>query len=111
MRIDRLLCNLRFLRTRTLAAELVRRGHVRRNGARLTKSSQEVAVGDVLTLPLGATVRLVEVLSLPDRRGPASEAQACYRVLDAQVDPALDPIAQTDIGAAKQSSARGDARP
>jgi ribosome-associated heat shock protein Hsp15 len=90
MRIDRLLCNLRFLRTRGLAAELVRQGHLRRNGTRVTRPSQPVAVGDILTIPLGPGVRLVEVLALPERRGPAPEAQGCYRV--------LDPAAQTDIG-------------
>jgi ribosome-associated heat shock protein Hsp15 len=93
MRIDRLLCNLRFLRTRGLAANLIRQGHLRRNGARVTRPSQAVAVGDVLTIPLGAGVRLVEVLALPERRGPASEAQGCYRM--------LDPAAQTDIGEQK----------
>lgn len=101
MRIDRLLCNLRFLRTRTMAAELVRAGHIRRNGARVTRPSQQVDVGDVLTIPLGPGVRLVEVLALPDRRGPAREAQACYRV--------LDPAEQTAIGPISQLSTRGDA--
>lgn len=93
MRIDRLLCNLRFMRTRTLAADLVRAGHLRRNGERVTRPSQAIAVGDVLTIPLGQRVRLVEVLALPERRGPATEAQGCYRV--------LDPAAQTDIGDGK----------
>lgn len=82
MRIDRVLCNLRLLRTRTLAADLVREGHLRRNGARVTRPSQAVEVGDVLTIPLGAGVRLIEVLALPERRGPARQAQACYRELD-----------------------------
>lgn len=106
MRIDRLLCNLRFLRTRTLAVELVRAGHLRRNGMRVTRPSQDIAVGDVLTLPWGTGVRLVEVLALPTRRGPAREAQACYRVLDR----ALDHSGQTDIGAMADSTTRGDAR-
>ena len=106
MRIDRLLCNLRFVRTRTLAADLVRTGHLRRNGARVLRPSQDIAIGDVLTLPLGKTVRLVEVLSLPDRRGSARDAQSCYRPLD----HTLDPIGQTDIGASERSSTRGDAR-
>ncbi len=95
MRIDRLLCNLRFLRTRTMAAGLVREGHLRRNGVRVTRPSQEVVVGDVLTIPLGATIRLVEVLALPERRGSAPQAQACYR--------ALDPARQTDLGAREHS--------
>lgn len=103
MRIDRLLCNLRFLRTRTMAAELVRSGHLRRNGARVTRPSQDIAVGDVLTVPLGSSVRLIEVLALPERRGPARDAQACYR--------ALDRVRQTDIGEQDFSAPQGDARP
>ncbi|MBN8889625.1 MAG: hypothetical protein J0H91_04950, partial [Rhodospirillales bacterium] len=38
-------------------------------------------VGDVLTIGLRAEVRVVEVLALADRRGPAREAQALYRVI------------------------------
>ena len=95
MRIDRLLCNLRFRRTRTLAADLVRTGHLRRNGARVTRPSQAVEVGDVLTLPLGQAVRLIEVLALPEKRGPAPAAQACYRV--------LDQTGESDLGAAEHS--------
>lgn len=102
MRIDRLLCNLRFLRTRTMAAHLVREGHLRRNGVRVTRPSQEVAIGDVLTIPLGKAVRLVEVLALPERRGPAREMQACYR--------ALDPALETDIGGTESTGPNGLAR-
>lgn len=69
MRIDRLLCNLRFLRTRGMAAELARSGQLRRNGIRVTRPSQEVTVGDVLTIPRGTAIWLVEVLELPPRRG------------------------------------------
>lgn len=103
MRIDRLLCTLRFVRTRSLGAKLATGGHLRRNGARVTKASQEVAIGDILTIPLGASVRLIEVLALPDRRGPAREASACYRALD-QHD-------ETDIGEWEQPLTQGDARP
>lgn len=58
-----------------------------------------MAVGDILTVPLGNTVRLIEVLALPDRRGPAREAQTCYRMLD----PSLDRTLESDIGAAEHS--------
>ena len=103
MRIDRLLCNLRFVRTRGMAAKLASDGHLRRNGARVTRASQTVAIGDVLTIPLGRGVQLVEVLALPERRGPARDAQACYR--------ALDPALQTDIGGQQPSGPEGLARP
>ena len=73
---------LRFSRTRSAAQKLVEEGHIRLNGERVVGGSRDVAVGDVLTLPLGKAVRLVEVLALPERRGPPRDAQECYRELD-----------------------------
>lgn len=89
MRIDKLLWQLRLTKTRGLAHDLVEAGHVRCNGTRVTRPSQDVAVGDTLTVPLPGGVRVFEVLALPLRRGPASEAQACYRTLDPHGNPAL----------------------
>lgn len=83
MRIDRLLWFLRFAKSRGLAQKWIGEGHIRRNGARVTRQDQPVAEGDVLTLPLGRHVRVIEILALPHRRGPAEEARACYRDLDA----------------------------
>ncbi|WP_374407201.1 RNA-binding S4 domain-containing protein [Pelagerythrobacter sp.] len=82
MRIDRLLCQLRFFKTRSRAQALVEAGHVRKGGQRVVRASQPVGPGDVLTFPLGKGVRVIELLALPERRGPAAEARACYRVLD-----------------------------
>ena len=82
MRIDRLLCFLRFVRTRSSARKLVDKGHIRLNGERVRRASRDISEGDVLTLPLGNSVKLVEILALPERRGPPREAQTCYRELD-----------------------------
>ncbi len=82
MRIDRLLCYLRFVRTRSAAQKLVEQGYIRRNGERVTRGAIDIRIGDVLTIPLGNQVRLVEILGMPDRRGPPRDAQACYRDLD-----------------------------
>ncbi|MBX7458761.1 RNA-binding S4 domain-containing protein [Qipengyuania sp. 1NDH17] len=82
MRLDRLLCFLRFVRTRSAARKLIEEGHIRKNGERVLRASRDVATGDVLTLPIGNGVKLVEVLTLPERRGPPREAQECYRELD-----------------------------
>ncbi len=82
MRLDRLLCFLRFVRTRSAARKLIEEGHIRKNGERVLRASRDVATGDVLTLPIGNGVKLVEVLVLPERRGPPREAQECYRELD-----------------------------
>ncbi|GGE03749.1 hypothetical protein GCM10011515_24230 [Tsuneonella deserti] len=100
MRIDKLLWQLRFTRTRSLAQSLVAGGHVRRNGARVLRVSQDVVEGDRLTLPLPAGVRVIEVVAMPTRRGPSAEAQACYRTLDPHGIPAIAP-------GEPQSQARG----
>lgn len=90
MRIDKLLWFLRLAKTRTVAQDLAEEGHMRINGRRIDRAHQKVSPGDVLTLPLRSGVQVIEIVTLPARRGPAPEAQACYRVLDGR--PA-DPIA------------------
>ena len=84
MRIDRLLHALRFARSRTLAQRWIAAAQIRRNGERVLRQDLDVAAGDVLTLPLRSGVLVIEILALPVRRGPASEARACYRPLDAR---------------------------
>ena len=91
MRIDKLLWQLRLTKTRGLAQALVAEGHVRRNGARVLRASQEVAAGDTLTVPLPGGVRVIELIALPTRRGPAAEALGCYRALDPQAQSAIAP--------------------
>ncbi len=86
MRIDKLLWFLRLARTRTIAQAIAAEGHVRLNGRRIDRAHQKVAEGDVLTLPHGDSVRIIELIALPNRRGPALEAQSCYRVLDGSAD-------------------------
>jgi ribosome-associated heat shock protein Hsp15 len=78
LRVDRWLWCARFFKTRSLAAQAVRGGHVRLNGQRV-KAAHAVKVGDALTIVLGEDVeRDVTVDAIPARRGPAPEAAACY---------------------------------
>lgn len=81
MRIDRFLFFIRLLKSRTLAQGLIETGHVRVDGKRVEKSSEEVRAGSVVALPLHDRVRVLRVLALPPRRGPAAEARACYEEL------------------------------
>lgn len=90
MRIDKLLWFLRLSKSRGAAQELAATGHIRLNGSRITRAAQGVKAGDVLVIPLGKNVRVIELLELPVRRGPPAEAQGCYRVLDGG---AANPIA------------------
>jgi ribosome-associated heat shock protein Hsp15 len=86
-RLDKFLWAARFLKTRGLAADLCAAGRVRVSGRRVDKAHAQVRVGDVLTFPLGEGIRVVRVLALPSRRGPAAEAQALYEDLNPSVSP------------------------
>lgn len=78
MRLDRFLCFIRLVKSRTIAQELIDNGTVRVDGKRVTRNSEEIRVGSVVALALRGHVRVLRVLRLPYRRGPASEAQSCY---------------------------------
>ena len=86
MRIDRYLHCIRLLKSRTLAQSLIEEGHVRIDGKRVEKPSDDVRVGSIVALPLHGRVRILKVLSLPERRGPAPQARLCYQEL-AIVEP------------------------
>lgn len=60
---------------------MVESGHVRINRQPTEKPHARIHVGDVLTLPLYSGVRVIEVLGLAERRGPAAAAQALYRLV------------------------------
>ena len=82
MRIDRYLHCIRLLKSRTLAQSVIEEGHVRLDGRRVEKPSEEVRIGSTIALPLHGRVRVLKVLSLPGRRGPAPEARACYEEVE-----------------------------
>jgi ribosome-associated heat shock protein Hsp15 len=81
VRIDRFLFFIRLIKSRTLAQAVIDTGHVRIDGKRVAKSSEDVRVGSIVALPLRDRVRVLRVLRLPERRGPAPEAQGCYEEL------------------------------
>lgn len=83
LRIDKWLWQARFFKSRALAAELAEDGHLRINGQPTRKAGHAVGVGDVLTFPLGPRIRVIRVVALGYRRGPATEAGTLYLDLDA----------------------------
>ena len=82
LRLDKWLWYARFFKSRTLAAEAVSGGRVRVNRQPVRKPGHGVKAGDVLTFVQGRQVRVIEVLALGSRRGPAPEARALYSDLD-----------------------------
>ena len=104
LRLDKWLWQARFFKTRSLAARQVSEGKVRVNAVRVSKPARAVGPGDVLTFPQGRAVRVVRILALGTRRGPAPEARALYE--DLAPPPPPDPDA-----ALPEPIARGGPRP
>jgi ribosome-associated heat shock protein Hsp15 len=78
-RLDKWLWCARFMRAREDCARLATGGLLRINRVPTDKAHARIRVGDVITLPLRGAVRVVEVLALAPRRGPAGEARLLYR--------------------------------
>lgn len=77
-RLDQWLWHARFFKTRGLATKHVTAGHVRVDGERVSKASFTLRPGHTLTFRQARRIRVVEVVALASRRGPAPEAQALY---------------------------------
>jgi ribosome-associated heat shock protein Hsp15 len=78
LRLDKWLWCARVVKTREDAASLVESGKVRLNGQKTLKPGHGVRPGDVLTVVLNARVRVLHVVSLAERRGPAEVARLLY---------------------------------
>ena len=74
-RLDKWLWHSRFYKTRSLATAAINGGKVHLNAERV-KPAHRVRIGDRLSLSLEGIVAEIEILGLPQRRGPAAEAQA-----------------------------------
>ncbi len=81
IRIDKWLWFARFFKSRSTAAKLCVGNRVRVNRQVVGKSSATIRVGDVLTFAQGSRIRVVKILVLGTRRGPATEAATLYEDL------------------------------
>ena len=80
-RLDKWLWCARFMKTRSDCERLVAGGLVRINRQPTDKPHARLRPGDVLTLPWHGDVRVLRVLALAARRGPALEARSLYEEL------------------------------
>src|SRR5258705_5953167 len=70
-RLDKWLWHARVVKARTSAAALVEAGHVRINGVREKAPGHAVKLGDVLTIALHHSVRVLKVAGFSERLGVA----------------------------------------
>jgi ribosome-associated heat shock protein Hsp15 len=85
-RLDKWLWHARVVKARTSAAELVERGYVRINGVRETSPGHAVKTGDVLTIALDHSVRVMKVVGFSERRGDAASARVLYEDLQSRAE-------------------------
>ena len=102
-RIDKWLWHARVVRTRSAASALAGSGHVRLNGERVDAPSRAVRAGDVVTIALDRSVRLLKVLGFAVRRGSPTDGRALYEDLTPPVAAAKPrpPVAQREPGAGR----------
>jgi ribosome-associated heat shock protein Hsp15 len=77
-RLDKWLWHARVVKARASAAALVEAGHVRINGVREKAPGHSVKAGDVVTIGLDRTVRILRVVGFAERRGDAAAARVLY---------------------------------
>ena len=77
-RLDKWLWHARVVKARTSAAALIEAGHVRINGVRETAPGHAVKIGDVLTIALDRSVRVLRITAFTERRGDAASARVLY---------------------------------
>jgi ribosome-associated heat shock protein Hsp15 len=82
-RLDKWLWHARVVKARTSAAELVASGHVRINGTREKSPGHAVKAGDVVTIALDNSVRVLKVIGFAERRGDATAARVLYEDVQA----------------------------
>jgi ribosome-associated heat shock protein Hsp15 len=80
-RLDTWLWCARFAKARSDCAKLVVAGAIRLNRQPTEKPHARLRPGDVVTMAIRDQVRVLRVLSLAARRGPAAEARTLYEEL------------------------------
>ena len=80
-RLDKWLWHARVVKARTSAAALIEAGHVRVNGAREKAPGHPVKLGDVLTIALDHSVRILKLSGFSERRGDATAARVLFEDL------------------------------
>jgi ribosome-associated heat shock protein Hsp15 len=81
IRLDKWLWYARFFKSRTLASKVCETGRIRVNSQAVSKAKTTVKSGDVITFPQERDVRVIKILDIGARRGPAAEAQGLYEDL------------------------------
>ena len=81
LRLDKWLWYARFFKTRAMATKAIAGGRFRLNGEVMSKPHRAAIIGQTLTFAQADTIRVIRIVVLGTRRGPASEAMLLYEDL------------------------------
>jgi ribosome-associated heat shock protein Hsp15 len=81
LRLDKWLWYARFFKTRSAATNAISGGRFRLDGMVMNKPHRHALCGQVLTFTQGDRIRVIKIMALGSRRGPASEAFVLYEDL------------------------------
>ena len=85
LRLDKWLWYARFFKTRANATRAISGGRFRLDGEVMSKPHRAAQPGQVLTFTQGERVRVIRIVALGTRRGPASEAVELYEDLSPEL--------------------------
>ena len=81
LRLDKWLWYARFFKTRAMATRAIAGGRFRLDGEVMSKPHRAAIIGQTLTFAQGTNIRVIRIVALGSRRGPASEAMLLYKDL------------------------------
>ena len=108
LRLDKWLWYARFFKTRANATRAISGGRFRLDGEVMSKPHRAAKPGQVLTFTQGDRVRVIRIVALGTRRGPASEAVELYEDLSPEVSKRR---AESDSEPVLESREKGAGRP
>jgi ribosome-associated heat shock protein Hsp15 len=102
LRVDKWLWAARVFRTRSLAAVACAGGKVDVN-EQAVKPARSIHPGDLLHVTIGPMRRVLRVVALSDRRGPATQARTLYEDLTPPPPPRIRqmPVGRRPMGAGR----------
>ncbi len=108
LRLDKWLWYARFFKTRSAATRAISDGRFRLNGIVTHKPHRQALCGQILTFTQGNRVRVIKIMALGNRRGPASEASLLYEDLTPVRDVSSTTASpkQPEFGARSKGSGR-----
>lgn len=78
LRVDKWLWHARFMKSRSKARKFCQISNLRVNGSIVSKAHYLIKPSDVLTFTLQHNIRIIKILDVGVRRGPAPEAKNLY---------------------------------